>query len=251
MVASTRGEADEGRIYMERIFITGANRGLGLELVRQYMARPQTRVIATCRRPTEALDLIALAREHPQRLTILQLDVASAESIAHAASELSQTTDALDLLINNAGINPSGAAYRQLGHLDGDAITSVIHTNAVGPLLLTQSLESFLQKGHNPRVVMVSSQMGSMDFVRNGGGYAYRMSKAAMNMAARALAGDLGGKGIIVITLHPGWVQTDMGGANATLTVSESAQALLKLFDKLAPTDNGRFFKWTGEQHAW
>lgn len=235
----------------ERIFITGANRGLGLELTKQYIARPQTRIYASCRHPAQAAELADLARLHPERLSLLALDVASDESIARAVAELSAWTDRLDVLINNAGINPSGAAYRQLGQLAGEALADVVYTNAIGPLLLTQALVPFLERGQRPRVAMISSQMGSMDFVRNGGGYAYRMSKAAMNMATRALAGDLGGRGITVITLHPGWVQTDMGGPSASLPVTESAMALVRLFDNLSPMDNGQFFKWTGEKHAW
>ena len=158
-------------------------------------------------------------------------------------------TDALDLLINNAGIGGDDSG-RILGQLTATEVSHVITTNAVSPLILTQACRELLKNGDNPRVVMISSGMGSLQ--RTGGtSYAYRMSKAAMNMAARVLAFDSAMTGITTVTMNPGWVQTDMGGPSAALKPEESASALRKLIKRLTPADNGVFFQYDGGELPW
>jgi NAD(P)-dependent dehydrogenase (short-subunit alcohol dehydrogenase family) len=233
-----------------RILITGANRGIGLELVRQYAQQSATQIIATCRQPAEADELRAVQTQYTH-VHILPLDVNDETAIQQFPAQLATYVDGLDLLINNAGINPKIDSARTLGSLTAATLLSVFQTNAVGALLVTQACLPLLQRGTNARVVMVSSQMGSLDYVKSGGGYAYKMSKAGMNMAARALAGDLGKFGITTITLHPGWVQTDMGGASGELTPTQAVTDLLRLFDRLTPADNGKFYKWNGAVHLW
>lgn len=233
-----------------RIFITGANRGLGLELVRQYAQRPDTRIFAACRRPDQADELNALAEAHPEQVAILTLDVADDESIYSAVGVLVSQISGLDILINNAAANPPRHT-QSLGELETKALLAVYHANAAAPLMIVQNALNLLKAGKNPRVVNISTQQGSMHWKTSGGTYNYAMSKAALNMVTRCLAGDLGGHGIIAISVHPGWVKTDMGGPNAPLTVEESAAGVIALIDGLKPEDNGRFFKWNGEIHPW
>lgn len=234
---------------MQRILITGTNRGLGLELTRQC-AEAGNRVFATCRRPDEASELQALAQAH-SNITILALDVADDIQFVVFAESLAAQTDGLDVILHNAGINPRTPEARGFGTLTAAAIQEQVQTNAIGPLLLTQALLPLIQKGQNPIVVMVSSQMGSLQWKQKGGGYAYSMSKSAMNMAARTLAYDLKPQGIRVITLHPGWVITDMGGEEAELTPQESASSIRDLIGKVSLEDSGSFYKWNGTPHVW
>ncbi len=236
---------------MKRILITGANRGVGFEMTRQYVASHDVHIYATCRTPDRATDLNELTQQHPDKVTVVQLDINDSVSIEASVKAITSHTNALDILINNAGINPRGDGQNRLGALESDAMSDIITTNAVAPLLVTQAYRDLLKKGNNPLVVMVSSQMGSMDWTRSGGSYAYRMSKAAMNMSVRTLASDGGMSGITVVTTHPGWVRTDMGGSGADISPQESASGLIKVISGLTPSDNGKFYKWNGDIHAW
>lgn len=236
---------------MQHILITGANRGIGLALTRQYLQLADTFVFATCRQPENATDLKSLVRLNPDRVTILPLDITHSTQMDTVINTIRQRVNKLDLLINNAGIYPKDDMTRRLGALNGNAVQEVIYTNAVAPLIFTQACVDLLKNGTTPRVVMVSSQMGSLERGKSGGAYAYRMSKAAMNMAARVLSADLQTYQIITITLHPGWVKTDMGGSGADIPPHESAAGIIRLISRLTPADNGKFFKWNGEEHAW
>jgi len=236
---------------MKRILITGANRGVGFELTRQYVQAGDNHVFATCRTPDKASELNTLAKQHPNKVTIIQLDISDSKSIESSVKAVEQHTNALDILINNAGIFPKGGHQSQnLGKLSINDVSQVVTTNSVSPLIVTQAYRHLLKKGNNPRVVMISSQLGSL-INAGSGSYAYRMSKASMNMAARVLANDGDMSGIITITTHPGWVQTDMGGASASITPTQSATGLMKLINGLTRSDNGKFYKWNGEEHLW
>ncbi|MCE2470909.1 MAG: SDR family oxidoreductase [Anaerolineae bacterium] len=236
---------------MQNYLITGANRGIGLELTRQLVTQGGALVFATCRAPERADNLNELARDNPGKVTVLQLDVNDESSIAAAVQAVSAAAASLDVLINNAGIFPKGDhASRGLGNLTSEALSELITTNAVSPLIVTQACRDLLQLAENPRVVMISSGLGSVQATR-GGPYAYRMSKAAMNMAARVLAFDGAMAGITTITTHPGWVQTDMGGAGADITATDSAAGLLALISGLKSADNGRFFRYDGAELDW
>lgn len=233
---------------MQSILITGANRGIGLALTRQLL-QDDARIFATCRAPERADALKALAQLHPERVTILPLDVNDMASIDRAVKAVAAKVDGLDLLINNAGIGGDDSG-RILGKLSSSEVSHVITTNAVGPLMLTQACRELLKIGDNPRVVMISSGLGSLQRT-SGTSYAYRMSKAAMNMAARVLAFDSAMTGITTVTMNPGWVQTDMGGPSAALKPDESASALRALINRLRPTDNGKFFQYDGSELPW
>lgn len=234
---------------MQNILITGANRGIGLALVEQYLAEGSSRVFATCRDPEAAEALSALADANPENLRTLQLDVDDVASIKRAANAVSAETDALDLLINNAGVS-GGDDTRELGQLDSAAVAAVITTNAVAPLIVTQACRELLHRADSPRVVMISSGLGSLARA-DGGAYAYRMSKAAMNMAARVLAFDEAMAGIMTVTMAPGWVRTDMGGPSANLAPEESARALLDVVEGLSASDNGKFYRYDGVELDW
>ncbi|MFQ3648342.1 MAG: SDR family oxidoreductase [Anaerolineae bacterium] len=236
---------------MEQVVITGANRGIGLALAAAF-AQGGAVVHACCRRPSEATELNALATSTGQ-VHVHGLDVTSDESIRQAAQVISGHTDHVDLLINNAGINnqPGTRGLEQLTRL---ALNTIIDNNATSALIVTQAFYPLLRASAHPRVAMISSQIGSMawaDPARGYKGYGYAMSKAAMNMAARILASELGSAGLTTVTIHPGWVRTDMGGTEADISPEESAAGIHRLLTTLTPAANGSFFKWNGEIHPW
>jgi len=225
--------------------VTGANRGLGLEFVRQLLARGD-RVVATCRHPGKASALNPLAGEFPGRLHVLPLDVADPKSIAELARELPLVCESLDLLVNSAGVLHSGERFGSLGPANLD---DSFRTNARGPLLLAQALAPLLADG--ARVANITSELGSIAGLSRFGTPSYNISKAAQNMVTALLAKALQARGIIVLALHPGWVQTDMGGSGATLAPAQSVQGLLQVIDGATLRSSGRFFDWRGEALHW
>ncbi len=232
------------------IFITGANRGIGLEFVRQFLERGE-RVFATARKPEEADDLKALKDKYPDHLTVVQLDVIDDDSIASAAKAVAEHTDSLDLLINNAGINPP-SKFQSFGALDSERMLFMLHVNTVAPLMVTQAFIDLLKAGDSAKVVNISSSMGSLDSRSGSGGfYGYCPSKAALNMVSVSMGTDLAPMGITTITTHPGWVQTDMGGPGASLTPTESVSGLIRVIDGMTSADAGKFYNWDGAEHAW
>ena len=230
--------------------VTGANRGIGLEFVRQLLARGD-RVVATARHPGKANALNALAGEYPGRLHVLPLDVADPRAIAELQRELllvsdDSERDRIDLLVNCAGVLHSGERF---GAIDAATLDDSFRTNAMGPFLLTQALASRLRDG--ARVANISSELGSIAGLAHFGTPSYNISKAAQNMATALLAKALHARGIIVLALHPGWVQTDMGGSGAPLPAAQSVQGLLQVIDGATLRSSGRFFDWRGESMAW
>jgi NAD(P)-dependent dehydrogenase (short-subunit alcohol dehydrogenase family) len=225
--------------------VTGANRGLGLEFVRQLLARGD-HVVATCRHPGKATVLNPLAGEFPGRLHVLPLDVGDPKSIAELARELPLVCETLDLLVNSAGVLHSGERFGNLGAANLD---DSFRTNARGPLLLAQALAPVLVDG--ARIANITSELGSIAALTRFGTPSYNISKAAQNMATALLAKALATRGIIVLALHPGWVQTDMGGSDATLAPAQSVQGLLRVIDGATLQSSGRFFDWRGEPMAW
>ncbi|MCB2378233.1 SDR family oxidoreductase [Hymenobacter sp. BT635] len=243
---------------MKSVLITGANRGLGLELTRQYLERGD-HVFAATRQPEGATDLQILAQQRGGQLVVLPLDVTSAASLAAAYEQVAAATDHLDILINNAGILPghpgSGIDDNQesqkLGQLRYEDAMQVIGTNAVGPLLVTQQFLPLLKAGHKSRVVSLSSGLGSLELKASGSHYHYSASKAAMNMYMRTLAAEAGHHGIISIMVDPGWIRTDMGGTGAALPAADSARGIIRLTDQLHAEENGSFVTWQGKPVAW
>ena len=232
---------------MQRVLVTGSNRGIGLEFVRQLLARGD-RVYAACRHPGRALALTELAGAHPGHLNVLPLEVDKERSIAELVRETTALTDSLDVLINNAGMLVSGERF---GALSAKPLSDTFATNVVGPVLLTQALAPLLESGRHAKVMNISSELGSIADTDNFGTPSYSISKAALNMATRQLAAALRERGVSVICAHPGWVKTDMGGAGATLTPQASVAALLKMLGAVKPADTGAFFEYTGKKLRW
>lgn len=233
------------------VLVTGANRGIGLEFVRQLLTRGD-RVVATCRQPGKATALNMLSGNYPGRLHVLPLDVADARSREALARELplagSGTSEPLrfDLLINNAGVLHAGERFGQLTDANFD---DSFRVNASGPLLLTQALAPQLADGAT--VANISSILGSLASTARFGTPSYNLSKAAQNMATRLLADALAGRGIRVVALHPGWVQTEMGGDGAQIAPGESVAGLLRVLDGLQAADSGAFLDWRGQAVPW
>lgn len=236
---------------MQSILITGGNRGIGFELTKQYLRGGGVHIFATCRNLAGAAGLKELARERGGSITVLQMDITDEASIKGAAAAIAVEADALDLLVNNAGISPRGEhPSRHLGQLSASGVAEVITCNAVAPLIVTQAFRHLLRKSARARVVMISSGQGSLSRAR-GDNYGYRMSKAAMNMAARVLSLDEAMGDVITIAVNPGWVRTDMGGPTAPLSPAQSAAGLIKLMDRLTGADSGKLFQWDGRELDW
>lgn len=234
---------------MRTVLVTGANRGLGLEFVRQYAA-DGWRVIAGCRRPEEADELAALAGA---TVTVEPLDVGDEGSIAVLKAHIANQP--IDLLVNNAGIY-GGRAVQVLGTLEAEEWLRVLRVNVAGPLLLAQALADNLaagaQRAGRPAVVAtLSSKMGSIAENTSGGSYAYRSSKAAVNAAMRSYALDMERRGVLAVVLHPGWVRTAMGGPNGLIDPPESVTGLRAVIAGLTPDKSGRFFDHTGKEIPW
>lgn len=227
---------------MPTCLITGANRGIGLEFVRQYAADGWS-VIATCRRPTHADELKGCTGSievHPLDVT----DFAQVESLAHALKGKT-----IDLLINNAGIyGPRSLAYDKI---DYGAWAEVMRTNMMAPLKVSAAFSGQVAGSSKKLIVTVSSKMGSMTDNTSGGSYIYRSSKAALNAVMRSLAIDLQDKGVTVVVLHPGWVRTDMGGAGALIDPFESVVGMRELISTLNKDHSGRFFAFDKNEVPW
>jgi len=231
---------------METVLITGANRGIGLELTRQYLKK-SSRVIATSRTPDSSASLSELKQADPDSLQILPLEVTDDQSVQTLVESLRGTT--IDVLINNAGV--SGGKQQDIQSMDYSWWAHTLAVNAIAPFRVTVALLDNLRRSRKPRIITLSSQLGSMLRATTSGYYAYRSSKAAVNKVMQGLAVDLRSENMIVCPVHPGWVQTEMGGANADLSPQESALGLIRLIDRLELSDSGRFLKWNGEEHPW
>ena len=231
----------------ERIVITGANRGLGLELTRQHTARGDE-VWAGCRRPDEASELLALTTH------VLPVDMATEASLAAFAEALGPAP--IDVLYNNAGIDARALGVddgaRDVLQISGDDFLEVMRVNAAGPMLLTRAVIDRLGASARPRVVNVSSQAGSMEVAHTlGRDVSYTASKAALNMISVRQSVHLRDAGITVVCIHPGFLKTDMGGSRADMPVEEGAAGIVAMVDSLTLDDSGTFRRWDGSVHPW
>jgi len=228
-----------------RIVITGANRGIGLEFTRQYLDRGD-HVEAVARSPEGAGALAQLASSAGGRLRVHGCDVASDQGARALAASLGEV--AVDVLINNAGVMGKMQALDALDH--GDMLRT-FDINALGPVRVTAALLPHLRRASTRKVAHISSGMGSISDNTSGGAYGYRMSKAALNMACRSMAIDLRGEGFKVVTMNPGWVQTDMGGSGAPTPVATSVGLMIERIDGLTPEQSGLFVDYRGHTWAW
>ncbi|MDX1571872.1 MAG: SDR family oxidoreductase [Xanthomonadales bacterium] len=225
-----------------QVVITGANRGIGLELVRQFAPRAD-RIVACCRNPEAADDLQALATREGN-IVLQQLDVTNETQIEALRDRLDN--EPVDLLINNAGVyGPRGAAT------DKDAWHAVLEVNAMAPLAVSRALLDSVAAGHHKIVASVTSKMGSIADNRSGGSYIYRTSKTALNQTMRSFSHDVADRGITVLLLHPGWVKTAMGGPNALIDVQTSVSGMKAIIDRAEPAMSGRFYDYDGSEIPW
>jgi len=226
---------------MPTALITGCNRGIGLEFVRQYAA-DGWRVRATCRNPRGAKELAAIAGD----VKVHGLDVADDYQVAALAKSLSD--EAIDLLINNAGV---GGPDDEFGKTPANDWLEVLRVNAIAPLHVAEQFIGNLEAGQRKLIVNITSRMGSIADNSGGGSYIYRTSKAALNMVARSMAQDLKGRRMIVVVFHPGWVKTDMGGTHALIPPKASVAGMRAKIAALTPADSGKFFNYDGQSIPW
>jgi NAD(P)-dependent dehydrogenase (short-subunit alcohol dehydrogenase family) len=231
---------------MATILITGANRGLGLEFTRQYLAEGDA-VIAVTRNPGAAHRLRQLERDSKGRLTVVEADVADTASVRRAAAG---TPDSgIDILINCAGV--MGGDRQTIGSIDYHEWMRVLEVNVLGPMRMCEAFLDRVAQSDRRLIVTITSGMGSLADNTSGGSVAYRTSKAAVNMAMRTAAIDLRPRGISCVVLNPGWVKTDMGGPNAKLTPEQSVTAMRRVISELGSNDSGRFYNHDGREYPW
>ncbi|XP_033747574.1 C-factor-like isoform X2 [Pecten maximus] len=239
------------------VLITGANRGIGLELVRQFLQleTPPKHVFATCRSPGKAEDLHTLAKSNGA-VSVLKLDVSDPDSFQGVREEVEALLQGsgLNLLINNAGI----ISRDDLSAVTIQKMESLFRTNTIGPLFLAKEFLPLIQKAAKAStglpmsctksaIINMTSKVGSMDDNRSGGRYPYRISKAALNMVTKNLSVDLKSDDILSVSLHPGYVKTDMGGPNALITSEQSVQGMINVMAGLDEEKNGLMLDYAGK----
>lgn len=236
------------------VLITGANRGLGLELTRQYAA-DGWRVYACARRPEAATDLAALAAAPGGSLTLHAMDLFEHGSIERVAGELEGA--AIDVLLNVAGtmgrvdFAREGVGAMPFGATDYEDFLDTLRVNVLAPLKVIECFIPHVERGAQKKIVTLSSVVGSIASNSSGGLYSYRAGKAAVNALMKSLGIDLGKRGIIALPMHPGWVRTDMGGPRAPLDAPTSCAGIRRVIAGLSLADAGRFLQYDGQELPW
>lgn len=228
------------------LLITGANRGIGLQMVKQAV-KNGWRVYACCRHPDRAADLIQVASMVPGQVSVHVLDIADTAQIQALAYELRSTP--LDWLINNAGVY--GSDHNQFGNTDEADWLETFRINTIGPMKMAECFVENLAAGQDKKLISLSSKMGSMADNGSGGSYIYRSSKAALNAVMTSLAIDLKPKKITCLIMHPGWVRTDMGGPNGEIDSAESVNNMFELINNASLDDSGSFYDIDGTIIPW
>jgi len=253
------------------VLITGCNRGIGLELVKQFLCHPTPPevLIATCRNPDKADDLQALVKSHPDRLKILPLEMTDYDSfessfVDRVSEAVGGREKGLNLLINNAGVLPSNKTLESVTPAD---MTNAFETNCVGPTFLTRALLPLLKTAAGSKggesgsaegmsvgraaAIQMSTAVASVAENTGGKNYAYRVSKTGLNMAMKCLSIDLEEHGILVMSMHPGWVLTEMGGPNALIDTETCAKTMLETLYALTEKDHGSFLRYNNTPIQW
>jgi len=217
-----------------------------LEHARCFAARG-AHVYATARSPAGAKELRALVADQEGRIEVLAYEAVDPEAPARLKAALGDTP--LDLLLANAGAG--GGKNQSFGSVDVDDVLQLIRINALAPLKLVEALADNVARSQRKLIAFQSSLMGSVGDNSSGGHYAYRLSKAALNMIAKGVANELRPRGVIAVALHPGWVRTRMGGISAPVFVDECVAGQQRLLDSLTAADSGRFFNYDGKELPW
>lgn len=229
----------------ETVLITGSNRGIGLELARQY-ATQGWRVLACCRHPDQATALNRLGDKFPN-ITLHTLDVTRKDQVQKLAADLHDCP--IDILFNNAGIyGPDDAAF---GNTDEARWLECLRTNVIAPMKMMEAFMTHVAASKHKLIAAMSSKMGSMADNGSGGSYIYRSSKAALNAVMKSAAIDLAPRRVKVAILHPGWVQTDMGGPGAEISAAESVGRMREILGTITPENSGTFFDIDGTTIPW
>jgi NAD(P)-dependent dehydrogenase (short-subunit alcohol dehydrogenase family) len=223
------------------VLITGANRGIGFEFVKSF-AVDGLRVHACSRNVEKSKEVLALSGD----VVCHKLDVTNGLKVASLARELAE--EPLDLLINNAGVYGPRTGF---GETDYEEWANVLQVNTLAPLRMVERFVGLIEKGERKTVVNISSKMGSIEQNTSGGSDIYRSSKTALNMVTKSLSNDLAGRGFTVVSFHPGWVATEMGGEEAEISPTDSVAGMRRVIDGLATTDNGKFFNYDGAEIQW
>ena len=232
---------------MATALVTGSNRGLGLEWVRQYAAEGW-QVYATCRQPTEADELKALA-DQEKGIRVLRLDVTKPDEINALAVEL--IDEPIDVLVNNAGVYLEKFMEVGLRRLRYEDWEYTFQVNTLGAVRVTEALQDHVARSEKRLVVVISTHMASIADIAAPGAYYYRSTKAALNAVMEGLTYELRPKGVGVLILHPGWVRTRMGGEGTSLMPAESVQGMRSLVENFRLAESGRFFRYDGVEMPW
>ena len=233
-------------INMQNILITGANRGIGLGFVKKFLKR-NSKVFCTSRKISKSKELILLKKEFSKNLEIVELDLLEEESPKILSDFLSN--QAIDIFINNAGV--IGNSNQSFNAVSSENWIDVLKVNLIAPLLITQSILENIKKSAHKKIYFLSSKVGSIEDNSSGGMYLYRSSKTALNQIVKSLSIDLKPTGISVISLHPGWVKTDMGGPHALISVEESVNGMLKVILNTDIRNSGQFLNYDGREIPW
>ena len=230
---------------MKNILITGANRGLGLGFAKKCLKK-NVHVLATVRDIKGSKELLALKERFPDNLEIFELDLLK-EGAGYALANFLGDRP-IDILINNAGV---GSTNQHLQAVSPKPWLEVLKVNLIAPFMVTQSIIDNVKKGSDKKIYFLSSQLGSIADNTSGGMYIYRSSKTGLNQVVKSLSVDLKPQGITVVSLHPGWVKTDMGGPNAPVSIDESIEGMTQVIHTTDIKDTGRFLNYDGKELPW
>ena len=230
---------------MTNVLITGANRGLGLGFVRSFLAT-NVKVVLTTRNISGSKDLLECKKKHPNNIQILELNLLKENSEKTLSDLLSDKP--IDILINNAGV---GSSNQNFDFVSSKPWLDVLKVNLIAPLMITQSIIENVKKSSAKKIYFLSSQLGSIAENTSGGMYIYRSSKTGLNQVVKSLSVDLKPQGITVVSLHPGWVKTDMGGPNATVSIDESVRGMIRVIETTDIKHTGKFLNYDGRELPW
>ena len=230
---------------MTNVLVTGANRGLGLGFVKNYLGK-NVNVVSTTRDLKSSKELLALKERFPNNLEIFELDLLK-EGVGYTLANFLGDRP-IDIVINNAGV---GSTNQHLQAVSPKPWLEVLKVNLIAPLMVTQSIIDNVKKGSDKKIYFLSSQLGSIADNTSGGMYIYRSSKTGLNQVVKSLSVDLKPQGITVVSLHPGWVKTDMGGPNAPVSIDESIEGMTQVIHTTDIRDTGRFLNYDGKELPW